>query len=339
MSTATLRGICKRWPLLVLSALAAVAASAQPANKETEQERRRQVLARFSDGRITVGELEDELNQQSHYLRVRYALPRQREAALEKRLSFELLAREARRRGYDRDPEVVEAVKKSAVQAMLKKQIDEKVTPDSVTQSELEQYYKANLSEFERPETRRVNRILLETREKAAALLAKAGEADMAGFRELAREHSLDQETRFRGGDLLYFDEKGIRRGEREPSIDPAIVEAAFKLRELGEVAAEPVESEGGWNVIKLTGHRPESKRPLKGVASKIRKRIWRENREKAIEKLVADLRKKYEPEVKPELVEPIVIETGRPGQNIRPGFPRERPKSPAPPAGDAAKR
>ena len=330
MNSATLRGIYERWPLLVALGLLGAVASAQSA-KKTDQERRGQVLARFNDGRITVGELEDELNQQSRYLRMRYALPRQLEAALEQRLSFELLAREARRQGYDRDPQVVEAVKRSGVQAMLKQEIDEKITLDSITEAELEKYYQANLAEFERPETRRVNRILLETREQAVSLLPKARQADMAGFRELAREHSIDQETRFRGGDLLYFDAKGIRRGKPEPGVDPAIVEAAFQLGELGDLAAEPIQSRDGWNIIKLTGHRPESKRPLKGVASKIGKRIWREKREKAIEKLVADLRKKYKPEVKPELVEPIVIKTGPPGQNIRPGFPRTRPIKPAP--------
>lgn len=313
--------LSKHWPLLAAIALAAAVASAQSAKEE--QARRSQVLARFEGGRITLGELEDEINQQSHYARRRFRLPRQRQEALRRRVRFELLAAEALRRGYDRDAEVMDAVKKSAVQAMLKKEIDEKIKPDAISRAEVEKYYRDNLSEYERPETRRAHHMVLEKREQALALIPKAREADMAAFRELARKHSIDQQTRLRGGDLLYFDAGGIRRGERKPSLDPALVKAAFALGELGEVAAEPVQIEGGWSVIKLTGRRPESKRPLKGVESGIRKRLWREKREKAIERLVADLRKKYQPQVKPELVDPIQIRTGQPGENIRPGFPR----------------
>jgi peptidyl-prolyl cis-trans isomerase C len=313
--------IRRHWPALAAVALATAVASAQPAGKD--QQRRSQVLARYQGGRITLGELEDEINQQSHYVRKRFLLPDQRQAALEQRVRFELLSGEALRRGYNRNAEVLDAVKKSAVQAMLSKEIDEKITPDSISQVELEKYYQDNLPEFVRPETRRVNQIVLETRQEALALIPKARQADLAAFRELAREHSIDQETRLRGGDLFYFDAEGKRREERKPAVDPAIVKAAFALGELGDVAEEPVQIEDGWSVIKLTGHRPESKRPLQGVEATIRRRLWREKRERAVEQLVADLRKEYKPEVQPELVEAIDIKTGPPGENLRPGFPR----------------
>jgi peptidyl-prolyl cis-trans isomerase C len=311
--------------LVALLVAAAAAAMAQKSGGEAEQKRRAAVLAKFEGGQITVGDLEDAINQQSYFVRKRYATKENRKSFLDNRVRFELLAREAERRGYGDDETVVQTAKQNAVQALLKNEVDDKMIEDSIPDEEVKKYYDEHRSEFVREESRRVNYILLETRQEAAQLVAEAREADLRKFGELARENSIDQETRLRAGDLRYFDRKGVRSGTTEVAVEEAIVKAAFALEEIGDVAPEPVPVEDGFAVVKLSGRRPASKRTLEQVDKIIRKRLWRVFREKAVTELESSLRAKYKPEVHPELVDDIKLDVKRPGENIAPGFPTAR--------------
>jgi len=85
----------------------------------------------------------------------------------------------------------------------------------------------------------RASHILVKTEEEAKELLAKL--EDGADFGELAQEYSLCPSKRD-GGDLRFFG-KGMMVKPFE--------DAAFAL-EVGQVS-EPVETQFGWHLIKLT--------------------------------------------------------------------------------------
>ena len=85
----------------------------------------------------------------------------------------------------------------------------------------------------------RASHILVETEEEAKDLLQKIEEG--ADFGELAQEHSLCPSKRD-GGDLRFFG-KGMMVKPFE--------DAAFSL-EVGQVS-EPVQTQFGWHLIKLT--------------------------------------------------------------------------------------
>ena len=85
----------------------------------------------------------------------------------------------------------------------------------------------------------RASHILVQTEEEAKDLLAKIKEG--ADFGELAKEHSLCPSKRD-GGDLSFFG--------RGMMVKP-FEDAAFDL-EVGQVS-EPVETQFGWHLIKLT--------------------------------------------------------------------------------------
>jgi peptidyl-prolyl cis-trans isomerase C len=289
-----------------------------------EQSRRAAVIAKVGEVRITVGEVEDALNAQSPFLRARYRDPAKRAEFVDNMIRFELLAREAVKRHYDRDPEVLRTVKQNAVQTLIRKEFDERITIETIPQADVDAYYASHAGEFNRAEMRRASHILVATREEAERLSGEARSADVRTFRDLAREHSLDVETKLRGGDLRYF----TRARQPDPATTPSadaevvqeLVDAAFALREVGDTSA-PVQVGDKWSVVKLTGLRPAETRTVADAGPSIRMRLWRERRQKSLDDFVLSLRTRLNPEVHAERVDPIRLDPLPAGAGLA-GFP-----------------
>lgn len=120
---------------------------------------------------------------------------------------------------------------------------------DTITVDEeaLQQFYVDNESQFVGPEQRRVSHILIEgDDEQALAEIEKIAERLQQGedFGTLAKAESQDTGSAAQGGDLGYFG----------PDVmEPAFEEAAFALENVGDIS-EPVQTEFGYHLIKLTG-------------------------------------------------------------------------------------
>lgn len=286
------------------------------ARTEADEARRARVYATVGDVRITVGRIEDEIAQMSPFLRTRYRDPAKLRELADSLVRFELLAREAERDGYGDRQVVQRSVKQAIVQNLIKTEFDERVTRDSITAEEIQAYYDSHQDEFGRPAMVRASHVLLTTREEADALLTEARAADARQFRELARRHSIDTETKLRGGDLRYFTQSGLPAGAREDDtpVDPAIVTAAFALREVGDVVSEPIAVGEHWSLVKLTGRRDAEQRTIEQASEGIRLRLWREKRQRAIDEFVDGLRRTHAPELHPDRMRPIRLDGPPPG-------------------------
>ena len=256
-----------------------------------DRARRAKVVAEVGEARITVGDVEDAVNQQSPFLRVRYRDPAKLREMVDSMVRFELLARAAERADMDEDPEVQRVAKQNAVQQLIRRDFDERITPESIPAADVQAFYEAHPEEFSREELRRAAHIQVATRADAERLMTRAREADARGFRDLAREHSLDPETRLRGGDLRYFDREGHSRTPSDPAIAEPLARAAFALAESGDVS-EPIQVGERWSIVKLTGSRPAEHRSLEEASPTIRQRLWRERRQGSLEELVTRLRR-----------------------------------------------
>lgn len=259
--------------------------------------RRDQVLARVGDVTITLGEVEDELNALSPFVRARYRDPARLREYVQNMVQLELLAREGERRGYGDDPEVRRTTLENAVQHMIRTEIDERITAESIPEADVLVYYDAHPEEFSRPEMRRASHVLVATREEALEVVSEARGGDARRFRALALDRSLDTETSQRGGDLRYFDPEGRGPNSADPSVHAAIARAAFALASVGDVS-EPVEVDGRFSVVKLTGLRAAEHRSVAEASDAIRMRLFRERREQAVDDLVEELRGRIPTEI-----------------------------------------
>jgi len=158
----------------------------------------------------------------------------------------------------------------------------------SVDEDSLKSYYDMNLAQFSRPGSRRASHILISAAADASADVVNAAQAQAAGlalraragenFEQLAREHSGDTGSAGRGGDLGV-----IRPGTMALPFE----EAVFALDQ-GEVS-EPVRTDYGWHVIRLTDLRENETKPFTEVRGEIRSVLAREAAEEQFLALAED--------------------------------------------------
>lgn len=254
-------------------------------------------LATIGDVKITVGSFAERLGSQSPYLRARYASPERRREFLDNMIRFELLALEAEKEGFAKADSVQRVRKQMMVQRMMSELFEEQgVKLADIDEAEIKAYYEAHRDDFHKPGQVRASHILFKKKAPAEKVLAslKAGNGDMQQFRELAKAHNTDAETKDRLGDLRFFGET--------PSSDPVetpmpaeLRAAAFTLEKAGALYPELIQSEAGFHILKLTGKRAKLERSLEDARRLIQNRLWRTKREEAIEAFVEDLRKRAE--------------------------------------------
>ena len=262
-----------------------------------------QVLAKVGDRTITVGELADRLASQSPYLRARFESPERRKELLDNLVRFELLVYEAKRRGYTDKPEIMRARRNAMIQQLVKKEVDAPLEGVVITDEEVKAVYDENPFEFDRLAQVRASHIFIEDRAHAKKTLTRARKADLAGFRNLAREESEDEKTRANGGDLHFFEASG----EGEPPA--AIREAAFSLNTVGAVYPDLVEDGDGYHIIMLTGKRAALKRTYEQAKRAIRHKLTRQRKDAAMEALTERLRKEVVVEIDYDALNAIQVE------------------------------
>lgn len=252
-------------------------------------------LARVGDTVITVGDFAERLGSQSPYLRARYASPERRREFLDNMIRFELLAIEANKEGLG-DSEPVQRVRKQMmVQRMMTELFEDRgIKLADITENEIKAYYDAHREEFQKPAQVRASHILVQREALAKKLLTQlqAGPRDMQMFRELAKQHNIDRETKGRLGDLRFFGEQASD-DPAEPKVPAALRKAAFTLKKVGDLYPEVIGTEAGFHVLRLTGKRAALDRSLDDARRLIQNRLWRDKRQEAIDAFVEDLRNK----------------------------------------------
>ncbi len=265
-------------------------------------------VAVIDDAAITVAEMQDRINKQSPYVRARYTSVEQKKEFLDTLVRFEVLAREARNRGYDQDPEVVRTMKQVMIQKLLKDEFESKVKPEDIVDEELKKYYDAHLGDYNKPEEVRVSAIIVKDKaraDKAAAEAKAPANQDNKAFRDLVDKYTEDEETKQRGGDLRFF-------AADSSQVPAEVAKAAFELKNQGDVAG-PIKTDKGYYVIKQTGLRKAISKSFDEVKRQIQNRMFRDKRTEAMETFVADLKKAAKIEVRPDAIAKVQIDQSQP--------------------------
>lgn len=171
---------------------------------------------------------------------------------------------------YDKNPKLYSLPERVRVE-YLQLSMEALTKAITVSDEELQEYYKQHSAQFEKPEERHASHILIAADEKATTevkakakaraeeLLAQA-KKNPAGFGDLAKAHSQDPGSAPAGGDLGFF-----QRGRMAKAFDDTV----FAMGAAGEIAG-PVETRFGYHVIKLEGIKPAERQPLEEVRTQI---------------------------------------------------------------------
>jgi peptidyl-prolyl cis-trans isomerase C len=287
-------------------------------------------LAKIDDVTITLGEFQERINRQSPYIRARYTSLEQKKEFLDSLIRFEVLAKEAYRRGLDKDPEVVRTMKQVMIQKLMRDEFDAnpKLGADSVSDAEIKAYYDANLAEYVKPEEVRVSAIILKNKAQAERVLLEAkGEAGKTnkGFRDLVMKYSSDEETKLRGGDLRYLE-------LASKDAPPAVIKAAFGLVNTGDVSPVVDAGNGTFYILKQTGRRKSMTKGLDDAKAQIRNKLWREKRLQAQKDFIDNLQAKAKIEInEPNLAKVRVDTSQKPGGDDAHGHDLTPPPPPGP--------
>jgi peptidyl-prolyl cis-trans isomerase C len=284
-----------------------------------------QIVAKVDDTVITVTDVQDRINKQSPFVRARYTNADRKKEFLDGLIRFEVMASEAQRLGYDKDPDVQRVMKQQMISKFMQKDFESKLKVEDVPDADVEKYYADHPSEFHQQDEVRVSAIFAKDKSKAdkaytdARALPKspANMMDQKGFRDLVGKYSDDEESKPRGGDLSFF----AADSATQPKV---IIDAAFKLKEVGDVTA-PLKTDKGWAVLRLTQKRAGFSRPLPEVKRQIQQRLFRDLRAKSMDAFVADLKQKSSIEIHEDNLAKVTVDTtgtGSGGLPVASGMP-----------------
>ncbi len=320
----------------------------KPAKKN---EKTGEVVATIGGDKVTIEDLQHKLEEQSPFVRARYAEADKKQELLDSQVRFEVLAHEAETRGYADDPEVEEAVKKIIVQKLTREEFDGRVQLKDITDAELQTYFEAHKADYQKPEMVRASVITVAgsaggATDKGAAKKAideahkQASDPkkkdDRNAWKDLVTKVSTDEASKPAGGDLRYLSREDAVTRFGQPAAD-----WLFSSDE--QNAVSPVfEHKEALHLFKRTGKRKAIERSFDQVKNQIKNVVYREKRTAAFNAFIDELRTKYGVKTFPEKLSLLKIdvnpaalqgEGGDDGHGH--GSMGQPPAPPAPPVGD----
>jgi hypothetical protein len=271
------------------------------------------VLARVGDRSITLGDFAQALERMDRFERLRYQTKERRKLLLDEMIDTELLAREAERRGLDKDPVTLAAVQQALREEALRDLRRSQPSLSEFPSSEVQAYFAAHPDEFSDPERRRVSVIAVRKLELASKLAADLQQADARAWGDAVYRHSILVQRGSKvpassrppmelAGDLGFVSAPGEKRGEN-PEVPEPVRAAAFSLGSAGAIANAPVSSAGLYYVVRLVAINQAHARTLSEADSMIRARLLADRLRAAELELEAQLRKQYPIEVNQALL------------------------------------
>lgn len=253
------------------------------------------VVAKLGNVELTVPEIKRILDAQPAEARTQLVSNAQ---LLDRFVRTEIFKRalvdEAKAKGFDRRPDVADAMERAREQALVTQYVNEQARPPASYPSEQEvaEAYRANSNEFSVPTQYRVSQIFLSTGEgaqkkdaeavrKRTDEIAKTVAQKPAEFDAVAKRQSEHKASADQGGDMGWV------------ALDQMVPEVRALVSEMkkGEVG-KPVRTTSGWHIVKLADIKPRSLKPLAEVREYIvralRLRKAQENEQKYLDDMIA---------------------------------------------------
>ena len=271
------------------------------ATEEEESVEESQILAKIGERvAITRTDFDELWAQIPEYARdSQFPEPDGKKKFLKEMISTELFAGAARRKGYDREPEVrrqIKTIEDSILASrLMQAEVHEKVSLD---RSDLELFFEAHKDHYKEPAAVEVAHILVSDATGAAV----AGGCIEAGssFAEAVALFSEDDRTKDQEGNLgrIQLGRPPLDKKEPFDPLDvaipgfgksPELVQAAFALNEVGDVTG-PIKTDHGYHLISLLSKTEEEEKPFEEVIQRVGGEMQQERVELQKDQLVEEL-------------------------------------------------
>ncbi|GIL17202.1 MAG: peptidylprolyl isomerase [Oligoflexia bacterium] len=271
----------KSFSVFIGVVLAGTLAFAQAAKDET--------IAIVGSKKITL----EEFNKKYLEVKNQAVNPPTKAQFLEDLVRYELGVQEAEKKALEKDPMVQDRMKQELYRALLEKELGQKVQKISVSDKEMEDYYKKN------PEIR-TSHILIELKPGATAVqraeaqkrakeIFEEVKKSKRSFEELVKLYSDDPLSKQAGGDVGW---------QNRTTLVPAYYDAVVNAK-TGEIKGL-VETPYGIHIVKVTGVRAfenANKRQLRAA-------VFDEKRKQVFNEYFDKLKRGYTIKTNPKLIE-----------------------------------
>lgn len=202
--------------------------------------------------------------------------PETRKAVINQLAMTMLVSQEAIKKNLDKTPEVIDQINLTQQSILANAFVDDYTKNNPVSDDMLKAEYdkvKAQMSGTEY----KARHILVAKEAEAKAIIAKL-KKNPKQFDSLARQYSKDPGSKDKGGDLGWFDPRGMV---------PEFGAAVAKL-EKGKFTLEPVKTQFGYHVILLEDTRAKQVPTFEQIKPQLVKRVQDQNIKKLIDDMMA---------------------------------------------------
>jgi peptidyl-prolyl cis-trans isomerase C len=251
------------------------------------------VVAKIGDKEIRFADLSAWIKMMPPSYKSMFSNIDQLKKLLDVQINSILFSQEAKRLKLDQKPTIKKNIEEFMNRILMQALIEEKVNKNiTVTDKEIEEYYKNNQDEFKVSEKVKVSHILIkvepeatakvkeEKKAKAEEILAKAKAGE--DLSELAKQYSEDKRTSKKGGVTRFF-----AKGSKDPKFE----KVAFSLKK-NEIS-NLVLTKNGYHIIKLLDKKEERKKSLDESTNSIKNKLEQKKRKEGYENLLNDLKAK----------------------------------------------
>lgn len=187
-----------------------------------------------------------------------------------------IITQEAVKKGMDKVPEVSDRIELSRQSILIEAYVQDYLKNNAVSDDMLKAEYDKIKAQATGTEYK-ARHILVEQEAEARDIIARLKKNPKA-FEALAREKSKDRGSKGNGGDLGWFDPRGM-----VPEFGAAVATLAK-----GKFTEEPVKSQFGYHVILLEDSRPQQVQPLEQIKPALTQQIQQQNLKKYFDELKA---------------------------------------------------
>ncbi|MFZ5987080.1 MAG: peptidylprolyl isomerase [Bacillota bacterium] len=241
-----------------------------------------QVLAKVGDREITREDIEYLLKNLDPQTAAQFSSVDGVKQLISQLANQELFYLDALEKGIDKDEAYKNEVERLKASILKQYAINKYLNTASVDNNEALNYYNENKSDFKSPESVKASHILVKDENTAKEVLSEINSG--SSFEDTVKKYSLCP-SKSQGGDLGYF-----TKGKMVPEFESA----AFSMKN-GEISNEPVKTQFGFHIIKLTDKKDAGIKTFDEVKSEIHQQLIARKQEELYFNKVDELKSKYE--------------------------------------------